>query len=392
VAYFNFKKESLSRLILSLPFVVSLIFLKSVLFIKYGLTFIIFAPFYFIFFLIMIFFFKIKINKILLSISLIAMISIYLVAFYHNDLTYIYFAGNSIMAFMIFSLVDRDLFLKIVKISSLIISFMLIGAWITFFHIYFTNSFPETTFETWAGAEILSGVLSFGVKLQHTESYIFRASSIYDEPGTFSFVIVFIAAIRHFLDMNKKNTWMILILGFVTISLAHLIYVILHLLTEKLNFKKLIILIYSLVLTFIISKNYISFAFLNEIFNNFFYRIVIDQDFLIGGNRKENFIYTFSMLQNFHLNNWFFGTDKVDPGCCNPLVHLVKLGLVGSWLNYLIMIFFLVYSILKKNLIVFAIFLILIQRPAIYSTGAAFLVAALFFSLNLFKNNKKHKS
>jgi hypothetical protein len=111
-------------------------------------------------------FFKIKINKILLLLYLIAMLSILLVAFYHNDLRYIFYTANTVIALMIFSLVDRDLFIKIIKISSLIIFLMLIGAWITFLNIYFTNSIPETTFETYPGMKILRGVLSFGV-MQH---------------------------------------------------------------------------------------------------------------------------------------------------------------------------------------------------------------------------------
>jgi hypothetical protein len=69
----------------------------------------------------MTFFFQIKINKILLLFSSIAMLSVFLVAFYHNDLRYIFFTGNTVIAFMIFSLADRDLLIKIIKISSLII-------------------------------------------------------------------------------------------------------------------------------------------------------------------------------------------------------------------------------------------------------------------------------
>jgi hypothetical protein len=139
-----------------------LLFLKSSLFIKYGLTFKIYAPFYVILFFIMILFFKIQINKILLLLSLISMLSIFFISFYHVDLSYIFYTANIVIAFMIFSLVDRDLFIRIIKISSLIIFLMLIGAWITFFYVYFTNNFPETKFELIGGREIPEGILSFG--------------------------------------------------------------------------------------------------------------------------------------------------------------------------------------------------------------------------------------
>jgi hypothetical protein len=370
-----------------------LLFLKSSLFIKYGLTFKIYAPFYVILFLIMILFFKIQINKILLLLSLISMLSIFFISFYHVDLSYIFYTANIVIAFMIFSLVDRDLFIRIIKISSLIIFLMLIGAWITFFYVYFTNNFPETKFELIGGREIPEGILSFGAKLENNVN-IFRASSIYDEPGTFSFVIVFIAAIRHFLNMEKKNTWIILILGFVTISLAHLIYVTLHFLAEKKKFNTFILYIFPLVLTFIILKNDIMFVY--EIFDNLFSRLLInDVDVKIfkDNNRYEYWAHSIAQLQNFHLHNWFFGIDEVETtGCCNPLIYLVLLGLVGSWPNYLIMFYLFFYSILKKNTIVFAIFLVLIQRPAIYAAGGAFLVAAFVFSLNLLKNNETKKN
>jgi hypothetical protein len=391
MAYLNFKKENLSRLIISLPFVIALLFVKSHLFIKFGLTFKIYAPFYLIFFLIMTFFFQIKINKILLLFSSIAIPSIFLVAFYHNDLRYIFYTANTVIALMIFSLVDRDLFIKIIKISSLIIFLMLIGAWITFLNIYFTNSIPETTFETYPGTKILRGVLSFGVINHYTGLYIFRASSIYDEPGTFSFVIVFIAAIRHFLNMDKKNTWVILILGFVTISLAHLVYVILHFLAEKINYKKFILFIFLLGLTFIIFLNYI--PILVEIFNILFSRLSItsaSEGFIEGNNRYKYWLYSITQLQNFQTNNWLFGIDEIETTeCCSFLIYLVQLGLVGSWPYYLIMIFLFFYCIFKKNLIVFAIFLILIQRPEIQHAGSAFLLAAFLFSLTSYLKERR---
>jgi hypothetical protein len=392
MTFLNFKKKNLSRLIISLPFVIALLFVKSHLFIKFGLTFKIYAPFYLIFFLIMTLFFKIKINKILLLLYLIAMLSILLVAFYHNDLRYIFYTANTVIALMIFSLVDRDLFIKIIKISSLIIFLMLIGAWITFLNVYFTNSFPETKFEIDSRAEILRGILSFGVEFS-PEVYIFRASSIYDEPGTFSFVITFIAAIRHFLNMDKKNTWMILILGFVTISLAHLVYVILHFLAEKIYYKKFIPFIFLLVLTFIIFQNYL--PFINEIFKALSARLEIvgmEEGFFSGNNRYEYLLDSIIQLQNFQTHNWLFGDESGNIICCNPLVYLQALGLIGSWHNYLIMFFLFFYSILKKNTIVFGIFLLLTQRPAIYAAGGSFLVAAFIFSLILFKNNKTNKS
>jgi hypothetical protein len=56
------------------------------------------------------------------------------------------------------------------------------------------------------------------------------------------------------------------------------------------------------------------------------------------------------------------------------------------------MFFLFFYSILKKNPIVFGIFLILLQRPAIYAAEGAFLVAAFVFSLILFKKQNKQKS
>lgn len=392
MTYLNFKKENVARLIISLPFVVALLFVNSHLFIKYGLTFKIYAPFYLIFFLIMTFFFQIKINKILLLLSSIAMLSIFLVTLYHNDLRYIVFTGNTVIAFMIFSLADRDLLIKIIKISSLIIVLMLIGAWISSFYIFFTKSFPET-FELYPGREILRGILSFGAKYS-PELYIFRASSIYDEAGTFSFVIVFVAAIRHFLNMDKKNTWAILILGFVTVSLAHLVYVILHFLAEKINYKKFFVFIFLLVLIFFMFQNYL--PFINEVFIALSARLEItgaDEGFLSGNNRYEYWLISITQLQSFQTHNWLFGNDELEKTtCCNPLVYLDTLGLIGSWHNYLIMFFLFFYSVLKRNPIVFAIFLILTQRPAIYAAEGAFLVAAFVFSLILFKKQNKQKS
>ena len=64
---------------------------------------------------------------------------------------------------------------------------------------------------------------------------IIRPSGIYDEPGALSLYICAIAAIRHMLGKNNILTWSLLLLGFVTLSLAHLIYVFFHFMAERLT-------------------------------------------------------------------------------------------------------------------------------------------------------------
>ena len=364
---------------LSLPFIVALLLISSPLVYSYGISFKVYAPFYTLLFILIALATDSKIDKIFILFSALVILTGSLVVIFHQNIDYIWFSGNIVLGMMLFSVIDKKQFLHIIKFSTIIILFMLIGAWITYFDIY-TNGMTDKIFVTKTGRSIPFGSLSLG---HITSQGSFRPSSIYDEPGTFSFVIVFIAAIRHLLGMNKSFTWLILILGFVTSSLAHLVYVFFHLLTELKNATKLmsIFFVAFILLIFGVFISYIPESLITS-FSNRLQITSLDEGIVSGNNRLSYLFYSLHKLQSFEIQEWFFGASvMLNLGCCNPLLPITYAGIIGTWPYYLIIFFLFLISFIKKDFAVFAIFLILLQRPDVQSAGMSFLVGALLVIL-----------
>lgn len=369
---------------LAIPFVIALLFIKSVVFIKYGLAFKVYFIFYLLLFFILVFLYKIKLNKFHITFYLFATISIFFNIAFHSYPPLFFLTGNIVISFMIFSIVDEKLFKKIIQISTILILLMLIGALITFYDAYL-NGAPENKFIAKGGREIPRGILSLGHNAYGMNDVLFfRASSIYDEPGAFSFVICFIAAIRHVLNMNKKYTWFILILGFITFSIAQVIYVFFHFISEKRK-KKLIF--FSLPLICVIFLLYYDFFYkLFYVYISRFEVVSFNEGLFKGNNRYEYFIYSIEKIKNFTTTEFLFGLSLTNEvRCCNPFAPFLRLGLIGSWPSYIIFFLILVLSFKYKSPIIFAVFLILTQRPEIEEAGSSFLVAALIFSTKYYK-------
>jgi hypothetical protein len=98
---------------------------------------------------------------------------------------------------------------------------------------------------------------------------IIRPSGFFDEPGALSFFICITAMLRNINKRNSKITLLLLFTGFITLSLAHLVYVIFHLLSmsykKKSQIKNLLI-IFTAFMTFLFTTNIGNTIFLN-IFN-----------------------------------------------------------------------------------------------------------------------------
>jgi hypothetical protein len=63
---------------------------------------------------------------------------------------------------------------------------------------------------------------------------LIRPAGIFDEPGALAFYICVTAACRSLLHMPRRTTWLLLAGGLPTLSLAHLLYMTVHLLSEQL--------------------------------------------------------------------------------------------------------------------------------------------------------------
>lgn len=215
-----------------------------------------------------------------------------------------------------------------------------------------------------------------------------RPSGLFDEPGTFSFFICVIAAVRNSLSLSKRKTWILLIGGLITFSLAHVVYLIFHALSEKI-FSKAALMVVLLISIFT------SFIFLNsKIFEAadalLFSRLSVGEDGFAGDNRTDLFKNAFD---NLTANSLVFGVDSIcitDNERCrdqygmmgeNPLGPVAKGGILGSMPYYIITILLFFNGIKKKrNLVFVGLAFLLLQRPYVMSFGYAFLI---YFAYNL---------
>lgn len=230
-----------------------------------------------------------------------------------------------------------------------------------------------------------------GFTNSYSETFI-RASAIYDEPGAFSMYICFVAALRHLLNRDRRTTWLLLALGFITFSLAHLIYVLCHHLAEQPS-KKRVVLSLSL-LALVLSAVIVSIGIDSNIVLLSRLALTEDSTLVAGDNRSFQFFNALSQLAE-HPSSIIFGLDSTcvfSQMVCqekfgtlgeNPLSPLVFGGLSSEAPYYVTVIVFLLSPLLSRNyIVIFGMGLLFLQRP--YVMGFSYsLIAVVLLDLML---------
>jgi hypothetical protein len=220
---------------------------------------------------------------------------------------------------------------------------------------------------------------------------IIRPSAIYDEPGAFSFIICFIAGLRHILKMRMKESWVMLIFGLFTFSLTHFIFLVLFLFQDMKNWKLKQVLYFFgiLFVSLIIFLN----SYIGQIFNDLILKRLTIQDGKFAGDNRSGRVET-SLNYLRSLKVFFFGLDidcVVNPKACyeknydafgdNPLGPLVLTGITLSISYYMILYFLLINFIKKFNFVYLGLALILFQRIEVMSYAYALLIAIPVYSI-----------
>jgi hypothetical protein len=219
-----------------------------------------------------------------------------------------------------------------------------------------------------------------------------RASAVYDEPGAFSMYICFVAALRHLLQREKRTTWLLLALGFVTFSLAHLVYVMCHFVAEQTSKKRIMfflgalgVALFALVTTIALDSNLVLLSRL---------ALTEDASFFAGDNRSFQLLNAWDQIVN-RPSSVFFGLDQTcvfSQATCqdkfgllgeNPLSPLAFGGLSSELPYYMVVVCFLLSPLFgTQHIALFGIGLLFMQRP--YVTGFSYaLVAVLLLKVAL---------
>jgi hypothetical protein len=295
------------------------------------------------------------------------------------------------MSMLIASIATKSELEETAKFGSVILMVILIGSWIAFFFAAIGIE-PAGIFYTPSGRAIEYYYTSFAIP--YNDSFI-RPTGLYDEPGTLSLIVCIFAFIRHMLGLNKKFTWALLLLGFVTFSLAHLIYVAFHALSEKNIFRTIrnIILVGSLFIVFL-SVMGVWPVFEERLIG----RLAISPNterIVVGDNRTQYIISSSQLLRtNFYAIDLMFGVDesciegKIECGKHAPkagfnlLSPLIHYGLLISWPYYLFIGFAFLLGISNRTYYaLFAVGLLFMQRPYAFSSGYAMLCALTIFAV-----------
>ena len=227
-----------------------------------------------------------------------------------------------------------------------------------------------------------------------SNTYLFgfiRPSGIYDEPGALSFYVCIIVALREVFYLNRKLSWKLLVLGFITGSLAHFIFVFLFAIHSG-YFKISKFFRVVPVVIAILGVVYITDSPFTALLVNLFSRFEIRGGTIAGDNRSILFINALSYLDSFVVLFGLNGSCILNlPECIpvqyeqygeNPLTLMVHLGLTLSWLYYAALIFLLIKSRSENRYVVLGVLMLLLQRPYLLSFGYTIIIVLFIYSLH----------
>ena len=208
---------------------------------------------------------------------------------------------------------------------------------------------------------------------------VIRPSGIYDEPGAFSFMICAVSALRHLRGRDTRVTWLMLAMGFITLSLAHLVYVLLHAMAERLRLRNVVGIVVTLLPLMLVAGHLGAFEILEK---RLLSRTTIRASGeVVGDNRSWKMANAAAHL-GAHPGSILFGADpscRFDQNTCknkfplmgeNPLSSLVIHGLFISWPYYLVLsVLFIAPVFGRKYMVSFAYGALLLQRPYMIGVG-----------------------
>lgn len=306
-------------------------------------------------------------------------------SFYWNELTLkvtVYFCSAF---FIIFFLEKKDLS-DYAEYMSKILIVLLIGAFVGFlwakiggdaiFTITNEDGRPNGLYLTTLSNTYFQGII--------------RPSGFFDEPGALSFYICMTVAMREKFGMNRNYSWILLILGLITTSLAHVIFMAVYWVsTELVTFKRTITSIVVVVLTLLLLTTFDNP--IGDLIILTFDRFQVVDGVLAGDNRSSLMLNAINYLD---INTFFFGHDGdciLNSEACalknydlygeNPLTLLVYWGIFLSLPYYLVQGYLLTYSVVNKNLLAFGVFIVLLQRPNVMSYGYSVIIMAYVYAI-----------
>lgn len=294
-----------------------------------------------------------------------------------------------VLSVLAVSVLSKDDMKAFVELLTWLVLILLLGAVFGTLYAYF-GGVPILEFANEDGR--LNQLYLTTLTNSQFENFI-RPSGIFDEPGALSFVTCFVAALRHAMGRNKKITWFLLALGFVTSSVAHLIYALLHA-TEEFKDSRRVKVVFMATVVVICSLVFMAlFQSIQDIFSTLFLSRFSDEN--LGNLGQDRLIALINAVGYINVNNFMFGLDSdcavglanctFDKGFANysdnPLTLLIHWGGFLAFPYYFALVYLAVISVRQRSFVTLGILLLLLQRPYVMSFGYSLLIVLTIFVL-----------
>ncbi|CAH1522045.1 O-antigen polymerase [Vibrio owensii] len=317
---------------------------------------------------------------------------------YWQDAGLVHYPKYFIVALLIVALIDLDLKKRYINWLSWFILLQVTLALVGFIYAAFGGQ-PILEITITTGRPFPLYLTSFSVTKY---ANFIRPSGLFDEPGALSFLICFVVMLREANGFKRSFNYLILSLGLITLSLAHILFVIAYIfycffvLRSK---QSVVLLAVSILLLFLLLPFLPNLDYITN------YYISRSSSDLGGGGRSGLFETAWTYLSNSDLHVYIWGISSscltdYNANCRyvfprmgeNILSPLVFGGITTSWFYYLspIVIFILALRYPYYYIIPFAFIVLFFQRPYMYNISYSLMYAfVLLEAMNAWLKVKK---
>ena len=292
----------------------------------------------------------------------------------------------SVLLLIISNEIEHEIF---IDIATVFVSVLIVLSWIGMI-IYFIGKFNPVVLID----QFDRSIYYYLTTLSYQGLNIIRPSGIYDEPGTMSYIICSVVVFRKIFNKDLKTDWFLIIGGLITLSVSHVLCLILFFIVDIRKFKSnmtIPILIVFSILIFVPLLNDYSFYEFTSRFD------IDDAGRFAGDNRADRLISAYKYL---NVNNFIFGLDgslfedfqkaknNYDEIGENVLSPILTKGLLISFPYYVILLLLLWISFTDSLYFpCIVIFALLLQRP--YATIPGYSLLSTL-PIVLFYKRKNH--
>lgn len=333
------------------------------------------------------------INKLFFFLLIISIIIFSLPAIFYGAVYPITHNASFILVMLLFCFFKEKYMNSFIKYSTLFICLVILGAYIGFLYAL-TGASPIFEYNGPEGRHHYF-YLTTSVPANAVYGKFIRPGGIYDEPGALSFFICSICLLRVLYKRDDNKTLFMLITGMITISLYHLIIVLLFLLYYIRKYaKKKLTVIYMSIPIVLFSIFMIMFR---DVFDLFLLeRLKVNSSGRFAGDTRTNLMFT--ALDKVDRLTFFWGQggdiytnlQKYAYFNDNPVTLIARYGIFVTWYYYVFLFIIFIIGIVKYNyfFIFLAICLSFVPHPYPDVISYSFYFV-LFFYCALLKAKQK---